>query len=198
MCVLRDLTSRLLGSSGRHHVFPAIKETLMKLRSAVAAAAAVALIAVTAPRADALWAPPNRAPTRDASGAANGCTASVPELVVRQEAGIGYGILIKRQVTCPASAKVKRVSESGSLSEVMADGSLLELAAQGQMGSAANSAGIVGTTWAANFIDCTLRENRGAHTYVVKGRITTRTTTSISDTNPFIAKVGRIQTVTCP
>jgi hypothetical protein len=170
----------------------------MKFRSTVAAAGALALVGLAAPHASALWAPPNSAPARDASGAANGCVASVPELVAQQEEGIGFGILIKRQITCPASANVKRVAESGSLYEVMDDGSLLQLAGPGQMGRSSNSAGFVGTTWAANFIDCTVRANKGEHTYVVKGRINTRTTTNLADTNPFVAKVGRIQTVSCP
>lgn len=161
-------------------------------------AAAGALIATTATPADALWARPSSVPATDAAGNTNGCTISIPELEVADFDG-DLGILVKRQTVCPASANVHRVAESGSLYEVMADGSLREIAAPGQMGSSASAPEpITGPTWAANFIPCSAKEYRGTHTYLVKGRVNTKVTTNTHDSNPFVGRVGRIQTVTCP
>lgn len=163
-----------------------------------AVAAAGAMIAVTGTPAEALWARPSSVAATDAAGNTNGCTVSIPELVVEPFDG-KPAIVFKRQVECPASANVHRVAESGSLYEVMADDSLREIAGPGAMGSSANSGEpITGPTWAANVLFCSDPAVKGTHTYLVKGRVNTKQTPNTSDPNPFVGRVGRIQTVTCP
>jgi hypothetical protein len=164
-------------------------------RTLTAAAVAAASVALCAAPSDAVWTRPSTAPLTNAAGAANGCTGSIDPFVVGR---YGTGALPPKStqfslvLSCPASADVHRVTVAISVFEVAADGSETLVVGPGEFGRTSYGDPLDGVTGGSTYLRC---PDRGNHTYL--GRAIIKTKHSSADTQPYVAKVDRLQTVSC-
>jgi len=157
-------------------------------------AATAALVAGVLAPAEAIWVLPSRAPTTSATGDQNGCIAEALPMRVVGTGGNRH-LELNLQTTCPASADVGWMSFRGSLIEVMPDGTRRTeisptLIARVQSTVAASEPSRAG--WLRL---CSDPAFRGTHQWLLRGTLKTRHTAR--DTDPYTAKVHRLQTVTC-
>lgn len=145
--------------------------------------------------ADALWNLPPTAPLVDAGGAANGCVAHADDASVGPIIGSPRGLNLATSLSCPESADVHRLSRGIALYELMADGTLRVQIAPQNTSKANTSAPFTQSAPGAHSMPCTVAGVGGTHTWVF--RSTWRTKHDKLDTNPFVAKVQSVATVTC-
>lgn len=100
------------------------------------------------------------------------------------------------QLTCTAAADVHWDSFSSSLFEVLPDGSLRNEWGPTLGSRNGSGAPMVGPYLSTAAASCLAPQFRGTHTWLFRG--TLKTKHSNNDPAPYVAKVARLQTVTCP
>lgn len=155
----------------------------------------VALTAAAGPAA-ALWVRPAHAPLTNAAGATNGCVADAEPMVVGWYGGPSPSVLLSSSLRCPAAADVHKHTVAMSLEQVLPDGSVRVLYSHGEVGRAQTSEPFTGPGGASTTISCATLGGRGSYSLVERWLLKTKTSTS--DTAPYVAKVDRRETVTCP
>lgn len=167
-------------------------------RTAVVTASVAAAVIATAGPAAALWVRPASAAATSAGGAVNGCVSSAEPLVVGRY-GSGTrppeSVQLPVAVTCPAAADVRKVTVALSLLRVLPDGSTETLLAHAEVARIAGATAPVTTFGASSFAACDRIGGSGPHDLLVRTLVKTKT--SASDTDPYVAKADRRQTVTC-
>ncbi len=155
----------------------------------------VSLLVLATP-ANALYVRPAKAPMLNAAGAANGCEAKATEWVIKPYHQTFKGNL---RVECPASASVHRISIEHGIWEVMGDGSLREVAPYGRTWLLPSVDPMVGTfRFEVGAGSCSAATIGTPQTWLIRARISTKQSLDNSDSNPYVAKVDRLQTIVCP
>jgi len=172
---------------------------LSRSATAVSIALAAATAVVSAASADALWVRPSTAKLHDADGDRNGCAAhvSITKTTLDGSPDLGPGIFANTVVTCPASADVHRVGFRQNFVEVLGDGSFRTIGEGSTGGTSQRGTPITDPVSSGQFTPCSNPENQGTHTYLVKARVSAKTTVTYRDPNPYIAKVAALETLTC-
>jgi hypothetical protein len=166
------------------------------LTLACSLACTTAAVLMMAGPANALYVRPYKALMLDASGATNNCEAKVTEFVVTP---VHQRIESALRVVCPAEAAVRRISIESGVWEVSDDGTLREVSPYARGWLSTSLTPLVGTFRFPIAIGiCTNPTDAGTHTWLVRARVSVKQTHDNSDPNPFVAKVDRMMTVTCP
>ena len=157
---------------------------------------ALASALIVAAPANALYVRPFKALLVDASGATNNCEAKLTDFVVTP---VHQHIETNVRLVCPESAAVRRITIESGVWEVMSDGTLREVAPYAHGWVQTSLTPLFGTLRFEIWIDnCSALSETGAHTWLVRARVAVKQTGDNSDPNPFVAKVDREMTVTCP
>jgi hypothetical protein len=165
----------------------------------IAIALAVAMALVSAVPAEALWVRPSTTHLSDRDGDTNGCRVhvSITKTTLDGSPDLGQGIFANTVVTCPARADVHRVSFSQDYVEVLSDGSFRTIGEGSAGGTSQGGKPITIPVSSGQFTPCSNPENEGTHTYLVKSRVSTKTTVTYRDRDPYIGKVAALATLTC-
>jgi hypothetical protein len=158
-----------------------------------------AMIVATAVPADALWVRPSRADLKNSEGDVNGCVmhVTITKTTLAGSEDLGPGIFANTVVTCPASADIHRVSFSQNFVEVLSDGSFRTIG-QGSTGGVSSGGTPISTPVSSGqFTPCSNPGNHGAHTYLVKARVSAKESPTYLDPNPYIGKAAALATLTC-